>query len=376
MPENYYDILGVKKNASIDEIKKAYKELAKKYHPDVSKEAESEKKFKEINEAYSVLSDPEKKQNYDNYGEAYKNFSGYKQQGFGHGTDFDFEDLFNNFSGFSGFGFDDINDIFGSSRGQRREKKDLGSNIKITLTLKFEEAAFGVNKEINYDRFVKCENCGGSGSEGELKNCTVCNGRGVEIKQQRTPFGIFQMQTTCHKCKGRGKVAEKQCTKCAGIGLKEKAEKLSIKIPAGINSGNHLRLQGKGNEGKHGSGDLFLVILVEKHEIFKRDDEDIYAEIPISFSEAALGATVEVPTLKGKADLKIPAGTQTGTIFKMKGKGIKKLESSEIGDEYIKVIIETPSKLSKKQKEILEQLKNEENSSKKRKGLFEKIFGE
>ncbi len=375
MSQDYYSILGLKKGATLEEIKKAYKELAKKYHPDVSKEDGAEKKFKEINEAYSVLSDPEKKQNYDNYGEAYKNFSGYNQQGFGQGMDFDFEDLFNNFSGFSGFGFEDMGDLFGSRRGTRRESKDLGSNIKITINLKFDEAAFGTTKEIKYDRFVRCEKCGGSGAEGELKTCNVCNGRGVEVKQQRTPFGIFQMQSTCHKCKGKGKTPEKECTNCNGAGINEQLEKLNVKIPAGINTGNHLRLQGKGNEGKHGAGDLFLVILVEKHDLFKRDEEDIYAEVPISFSEAALGATVEVPTLKGKADLKIPAGTQTGTIFKMKGKGIKKIDSDSFGDEYVKVIIETPKKLTKKQKELLESLKSEEDASKKRKGLFEKIFG-
>jgi len=373
--QDYYATLGLKKGATLDEIKKAYKDLAKKYHPDVSKEQDAEKKFKEINEAYSVLSDPEKRQNYDNYGEAFKNFSGYTQQGFGQGMDFDFEDLFNNFTGFGGFGFGDMGDLFGSRRGTRRENKDLGSNIKITIHLKFDEAAFGITKEIKYDRLVKCEKCGGSGAEGELKTCPTCNGRGIEVKQQRTPFGIFQMQTTCSKCKGKRKIPEKECKNCNGEGIKEQLEKLNVKIPAGINTGNHLRLQGKGNEGRQGAGDLFLVILVEKHDVFKRDDEDIYTEIPISFSEAALGATVEVPTLKGKADLKIPAGTQTGTIFKMKGKGIKKLNSNSFGDEYVKVIVETPKKLTKKQKEILESLKSEENASKKRKGLFEKIFG-
>jgi len=373
MSRNYYEILGLKKDATTDDIKKAYKELAKKYHPDVSKEENATEKFKEINEAYSVLSDSEKKQNYDSYGEAYKNFQGYNQQGFGHGTDFDFEDLFNNFSGFGGsFGFGDINDLFGGAR--RGQRKDNGSNIRINLSIKFEEAVSGTTKEINYERVKRCEKCSGTGAEGELKNCPQCNGRGVEVKQQRTPFGIFQMQTTCKKCSGTGKVAEKQCRECDGNGFITVDEKLKVKIPAGINTGNHLRLQGKGNEGKHGSGDLFIVMLVEKNDVFKRDDEDIYAEVPISFAEAALGATIEVPTLEGKADLHVPSGTQSGTIFKMKGKGIKKLDSNEKGDEYIKVIIETPKKMSKKQKDLLEQLRNEENASKKRKGLFDRIF--
>jgi molecular chaperone DnaJ len=366
---DYYEILGLKKGASADEIKRAYKELAKKYHPDVSKETDAEKKFKEINEAYSVLSDPEKKQNYDNYGDSYKNFSGYQQQGFGQGTDFDFEDIFNQF-GFSGFS--DLNDMFGGGRGQKR---DGGSNIKIEISLTFKEAAFGETKEIEYERVERCPKCKGTGAEGELKQCPTCKGRGYEVRQQKTPFGLFQTQTACRTCQGKGSVAEKECKECAGQGFITKRTRLSVKIPAGINTGNHLRIQGKGHEGKHGAGDLFLIIFVEPHEIFKRDEEDIYAEIPISFTEAALGATVEVPTLTGNADLKIPAGTQTGTIFKMKGKGIERLNKGGFGDEYIKVIVETPKNLSKKQKELLENLESELKTAKKRKGLFDKIMG-
>jgi len=371
---DYYETLGLKKGASIEEVKRAYKDLAKKFHPDVSKEADAEKKFKEINEAYSVLSDSEKKQNYDNYGESYKNFSGYNQQGFGHGSDFDFEDIFNSFSGFSNFS--DFGDIFGgmnSSRG--RKKTDTGSNVKLNLSIKFEEAVFGSTKDITYERIKRCEKCKGTGAEGDLKTCNVCGGSGAEVRQQRTPFGIFRTQTVCHKCAGKGKIPEKECSSCGGDGFNADRETISVKIPAGINSGNHLRLAGKGHEGRDGAGDLFIVIFVKPHDVFKRDDEDIYAEIPISFTEATLGSTVEVPTLQGKADLKIPAGTQTGTIFKMKGKGIKSLNRDAYGDEYIKVIIETPKKLSKKQKELLEELKKEEDSASKRKGLFDKIFG-
>ncbi|MFA5125725.1 MAG: molecular chaperone DnaJ [archaeon] len=369
---DYYELLGLKKGASLDEIKKAYKEMAKKYHPDVSKEPEAEKKFKEINEAYSVLSDPEKKENYDNYGEAYKGFSGYQQQGFGQGMDFDFEDLFNQF-GFGSFsGFSDLNEMFGS--GSRKQKRDTGSNIKLNLSLSFEEAVFGATKEINYERIERCEKCHGSGAEGELKQCPSCKGRGYEVRQQRTPFGVFQTQGVCRKCAGKGEIPEKECSHCKGNGFMAKQAKLNIKIPAGINNGNHLRLQGKGHEGRHGTGDLFVIILVEPHEVFKRDEEDIYAEIPISFTEATLGATVEVPTLQGKADLKIPSGTQTGTIFKMKGKGIKRLNKEGHGDEYIKVIIETPKNLTTKQKELLEALEKETQTAKKRKSLFDKIF--
>jgi molecular chaperone DnaJ len=373
LSKDYYEILGLKKGASVEEIKKAYKELAKKYHPDVSKEHDAEKKFKEINEAYSVLSDPEKKENYDNYGEAYKGFSGYQQQGFGQGVDFDFEDLFNQF-GFGGFSnFSDLNDLFG--RGSTKQKRDMGSNIKMNLNLSFEEAAFGETKDISYERIERCEKCNGSGAEGELKTCSTCKGRGYEIRQQKTPFGVFQSQSVCHTCSGKGQTPEKECVKCGGDGFTAKQVKLSVKIPAGINTGNHLRLSGKGHEGRHGAGDLFIVIFVEPHKIFKRDEEDIYAEIPISFTEAALGAIVEVPTLSGKADLKIPAGTQTGTIFKMKGKGIQRLNKQGIGDEYIKVIIDTPKTLSKKQRDLLEELEKENQGAKKRKSLFDKILG-
>jgi molecular chaperone DnaJ len=352
---DYYSVLGISRNASAEEIKKAYKTLAKKYHPDISKEKDAEHKFKEVSEAYSVLSDPEKKKNYDNYGDAYKNFEGYNQQGFGQGfgMDFDFEDIFNSF-GFSNFG-----DIFGQ-RGRGQRNKDNGGNIKVNISLTFEEAAFGTEKEIVYDRIKRCEKCKGSGAEeGKEKTCETCRGRGRVIRQQRTPFGVFQSQTICPECGGKGKIPEKECSVCDGKGLISEKENLTIKIPEGVNTGSHLRLRGKGHEGKDGKGDLFVVIFVEPHKVFKRDDSDLYAEIPISFSEAALGAEVEVPTLKGKADLKIPAGTQTGTIFKMKGKGIKKLGSESHGDEYIKVIVETPKKPSKKYKELLKKLEKE-----------------
>ncbi len=370
---NYYAVLGLKKGASVEEIKKAYKVMAKKYHPDVSKEPEAEKKFKEVSDAYSVLSDPEKKQNYDNYGDAYKNFqgySGYQGQGFGTGMDFDFEDIFNQFTGMNF----DLGDLFG--RRQRRETKDYGQNVKVNLTLTFEEAVFGTEKEISYDIIGKCSSCKGTGAEeGKQKTCDSCSGRGVEIRQQRTPFGIFQTQTTCRKCRGKGRIAESICKECNGNAFITKKHKLKIKIPEGINTGNHLRLQEKGHEGQHGSGDLYVVIFVEKHEIFKRDESDVYAEIPISFTESSLGATIEVPTLKGRADLKVPAGTQTGTIFRLSGKGIKKIDSSGHGDEYIKVIVETPKKLNKKEKELLQKLEKESELSKKRKNFFKKILG-
>jgi molecular chaperone DnaJ len=373
---DYYKTLGLAKGASVDEIKKSYKKLAKKYHPDVSQEKDAEKKFKEVVEAYQVLSDPEKKQNYDNYGDAYKNFQGHSGfGGFGGASqgqrmDFDFEDIFNQFAGMNF----DLGDLFG--RRKQRSRKDYGQNIKVNMNLTFEEAAFGITKEISFDRITKCSHCKGTGAkDGKLKTCNTCKGHGRVIRQQRTPFGVFQSQTTCHTCRGEGKTAEKQCSDCDGNGFITKKKKLKVTIPEGINNGNHLRLHGKGHEGKDGAGDVYVVIFVETHEIFKRDEIDIYAELPISFTEAALGATIEVPTLKGKADLKVPAGTQTGTIFRLKGKGIKKINSSSHGDEYIKVIVETPKKVSKKQREILNKMEKEEQIAKKRKSFFKKILG-
>lgn len=370
---DYYKVLGLSKGASIEEVKKAYKSLAKKYHPDVSSDPDAEKKFKEVVEAYQVLSDPEKKQNYDNYGDAYKNFQGFGQQGFGSsgGMDFDFEDIFSQFTGGGGFDFSDI--FGGGSRGRRRN--DTGTNLRYNLTITFEEAAFGCEKEIEFERVKKCKSCNGTGAkEGKRKTCNMCQGKGRVIKQQRTPFGIFQTQSTCPECHGIGEVAEKECLSCGGQGLVREKEKIKVKIPAGINTGNNLKISGKGHAGRDGESDLYVVIFVETHEIFKRDEEDIYTEVPISYTESALGATIEVPTLKGKADLKVPSGTQTGTIFRLKGKGIKVLNKDSYGDEYVKVIVETPKKLTKKQKELLEKLAKEDKAAKKRKGILEKIL--
>ena len=370
---DYYEVLGLKKGASTDEIKRAYKELAKKYHPDVSKEHEAEKKFKEINAAYSILSDPQKREHYDQYGESAQHFGG---AGFSGSANFDFEDLFNNM-GFGSFsGFSDLNDLFSGARsGSRRTHKDTGSNIRANLSLSFGEAAFGATKDITYERIERCAHCKGTGAEGDLKTCGTCKGRGVHVHQQRTPFGVFQTQTTCRTCSGSGTVPDKKCSHCNGNGFIAKQTKLSVKIPAGINTGNHLRLAGKGHEGKDGASDLFIIIMIEPHEVFKRDEADVYIELPISFTEAALGADVDAPTLHGAVLLKIPAGTQTGTIFRLKHKGIQKLNSSEHGDEYVKVTIETPHALSKKQKELLEKFEHEIGMAKKRGTLFEKLFG-
>jgi molecular chaperone DnaJ len=373
MPDkrDYYDILGLSKNASETDIKRAYKKLAKQYHPDVSQDANAEEKFKEVQEAYSVLRDSQKKANYDQFGHSFEGFQG--NQG---GADFNFDDIFSSFGGMGG-GFSDLfRDAFGM--GGQKGGPTSGNNLRVDLAIRFEDAAFGIEKEITVERIGGCAACTGSGSEdGKQKTCPMCNGSGRIAKTQRTPFGVFSMQSVCHQCKGAGSVIEKPCKQCHGEGVQREHKKLKVTIPAGINTGNHLRLQGEGNAGTKGgrAGDLFVVVFVEPHDIFKRDDVDVFCEIPISFSEAALGTIVEAPTLYGKADLKIKAGTQTGTLFRLKGKGIKRLQGNGIGDEYVKVIIETPKRLSKKQKALFEEMKGEETVQKERKGLFDKIVG-
>ncbi len=364
---DYYDVLGLNKGASADEIKSAYKKLAKKFHPDISKEENAEEKFKEILEAYSVLSDPQKKENYDKFGHAAEGFQGFGGQGFSgfdfSNMEFDFDDLFSNF----GFG-----DIFGRGRKPRGPRK--GVDLRVDLSISFEEAAFGTQKDISVERTEACDKCNGTGSEGKdgLISCPDCNGTGTQTHSQRTPFGTFSTRTACRKCRGEGKIVKNPCTKCNGTGRINKTRKISVSIPEGIQNGAYLRLHNEGNAGERGAGngDLYVIIFIEPHEFFKRDETDIYGEVPITFSDAALGKEIEVPALKGKAKLKVPAGTQSGTIFRLKGKGIKDIERGNYGDEYIKVIVRTPEKLSKKQKKLFEEIKEEE---KKSNGLFDKF---
>ncbi len=363
---DYYEILGLSKGASIDEVKRAYKKLAKKYHPDISKEDNAEDKFKEVLEAYQGLSDPQKKANYDRFGHAAEGFQGF--QGFrgANARDFEFDmnDLFNNLGSFG--------DMFRGAFGQGGPR--TGASIRHDLNISFEEAAFGTEKEITIPRIEKCGKCDGFGGEGS-KRCTRCNGARVIRREQRTPFGTFVTQTQCPECKGKGTVVEKVCKKCSGKGIDRVKKKINVKIPAGIDSGNHLRLAKMGNAGKDGGGygDLYVVVFVDEHEVFKRDGADIYAEIPISFSEAVLGTKIDVPTLRGEGTIKIPGGTQTGTIFRLKDKGIKDLSTGRTGDEYVKVIVQVPKKVSKKERDLIEGLAEEDSLKKERKGFFERI---
>ena len=365
---DYYEILGIPRDASQDEIRKAYKRLAKKYHPDISNEPNAEEKFKEVQEAYSVLSDPQRRQAYDAYGHGFEEFRGFGNFDGFNPFGFDFRDIFDAFTA-GGFG-----DIFRESF-RHESGPERGSDIKVTLSISFEEAAFGAEKIIRVERTAVCDECSGRGykNESDISACPKCNGTGRITNSRRTPFGIFQSITTCPKCNGTGRIIVRSCPKCNGKGFVREKRTIKVKVPAGINSGNYLRLAGQGNAGLRGgsSGDVYVVIFVEPHKIFKRDNSDIYCEVPISFSEAALGTEIDVPTLYGPAKLKVPAGTQSGTIFRLKGKGIKKLNASSKGDEYVKVVVKTPVHLSKRARELLRELKKEEKNM--RKGFFEKV---
>ncbi len=371
---DYYEVLGLKKGAAVDEVKAAYKKLAKKYHPDLNKDEGAEEKFKETLEAYQVLSDPQKKSNYDQFGHAAEGFQGF--QGFrGSGTrdfDFDFGNIFGGVGGGGDFGFGDIfRQAFG---GETRAGPTKGANLRMDLNLSFEEAAFGTEKTVAITKIEECKACKGKGGSGE-ETCAQCHGSGIVRQTRRTAFGMFSTQTTCPKCSGEGKTLKKICKKCDGKGRLRERKEIKIKVPAGINSGNHLRLHSQGNAGAWGgpSGDLFVVIFVEPNEVFKRDGADLFAEVPISFAEAALGTKLGIPTLKEEAVINVPASTQTGTIFRLKGKGIKKLGETGFGDEYIKVIVQTPKKMGKKEKKLFDELAKEEKTAKERKGIFQRV---
>lgn len=342
---DYYEVLGVSKSASKDEIKKAYRKLSKKYHPDINKEPDAADKFKEIAEAYEVLSDDQKKAHYDQFGHTDPN------QGFGGGADFG--------GGFGGFE-DIFNTFFGGGGGSRRRDPNAprqGADLQYTMTISFEEAAFGKETDIEIPREETCETCSGSGAKPGTKpeTCKHCNGSGQLNVEQNTPFGRIVNRRTCHYCNGTGKEIKHKCSTCGGSGKVKKRKKIHVKIPAGIDDGQQLRISGQGEGGINGgpSGDLYIVFHVREHEFFERDGDDVYCEMPITFVQASLGDDIEVPTLHGKVKLKVPAGTQTGTKFRLKGKGIPNVRGYGVGDQHILVRIITPTKLTDKQKQLL-----------------------
>ncbi len=349
---DYYEVLGVNKSASDAEIKKAYRTLAKKYHPDINPDnKEAEAKFKEVNEAYEVLSDSDKKAKYDQYGHAafdptagaggYGGYGGFG--GFGGGFDVDLGDIFGSFFG-------------GGSRSQRRNGPQRGDDIEVDITINFEEAVFGCKKDISFTKYAKCSKCGGNGSEsGEAETCPNCRGTGQRRVMQNLGGMQFQTTTTCDTCRGTGKYIKNPCNKCRGSGFERVTKKLAVNIPAGIDHGKGLIMRGEGNDGKNGggAGDVLVMVSVRRSQTFKRDGYNLYCEVPITVSEAALGAEIEVPTMEGREKFSIPEGTQTATTFSLKGRGVPMVNSNRRGDLYFTVNVEIPRGLNEKQKELL-----------------------
>lgn len=344
---DYYEVLGVSKDASDKEIKSAFRKLAKQYHPDVNKAPDAAEKFKEAQEAYAVLSDESKRKQYDQYGHA-----AFDQMNGGAGydfSDFDFGDIFSEIFG-NGFGFGGG----GRASGPRRQK---GADKLMRINLTFEEAVFGTKKTINVDVSDECPNCDGKGGLGE-KTCSKCHGSGTVTAEQRTMFGSFMTRTTCPNCNGQGVSYESTCSKCRGSGRISSNKDIEVKIPAGVDTGNQLRLAGKGDAGRNGgpNGDLYLEFRVKDHELFVRDDNDIYLEVPITITEAVLGCKKEVPTLYGNVKLSIPPGSATGDKQRLKGKGIENVHSGSKGNMYVIINVVIPQKLSRDQKKLFESL--------------------
>ncbi|MEA2070019.1 MAG: molecular chaperone DnaJ [Asgard group archaeon] len=352
-----YDVLNVSRDASEKEIKKAYRKLAKKYHPDANPDDEdAEKKFKEISEAYSILSDPQERAAYDRFGWA--GVGGMGARGARGGDPF------------AGFGFEDIfgnifSDFFGGGATRtRRRQPQKGRSIRIVLPITYEEAASGVEKKVDVKTNVACPKCNGSGAEPGTSpvRCPRCGGSGVQQQQQRTPFGTMVTQTTCSQCKGRGEIIENPCKKCNGTGLVKKTKKITVKVPAGIDTGQRLRIDGEGEPGKRGQppGDLCVDIKLKEHPLFEREGNDVLYLAEINFAQAALGDTIHVPTLKKeeKAKVKIPPGTQTDSVFRLRGKGFPQLQGFGKGDMHVIIRVRTPEKLSEKEKELFKKLQN------------------
>ncbi len=345
---DYYEVLGLSKGASDDEIKRAYRQLAKKYHPDMNPgNAEAEAKFKEINEAYGVLSDAEKKTRYDQYG-----FDG---------IDPNLGSGFGDFGGFGGMDFGDIFSSFfggGASSSARRNAPIQGDDIMYRITISFEEAAFGVKRDISYNRVEKCPECGSTGAAKgtTVEKCPTCGGSGQVRVTQRTALGMFQTTRACDDCKGTGKKIKTPCSNCSGKGYIRITKKLEVSIPAGIDDGQRVAIRSMGNDGRNGgpAGDLIVAVTVRPHEIFERDGYDLYCDVPVTYAEATLGATIKVPTLEGTVEYDIPEGTQSGTMFTIRGKGIvRPNKSSSKGDLKFRVMVEIPTGLNSKQKELL-----------------------
>lgn len=369
---DYYEVLGVQKGASDADIKKAYRSLAKKYHPDINPgDKDAEAKFKEVNEAYEVLSDADKKAKYDQFGHAafdpaagaggYGGFGG-----FGGGFDVDLGDIFGSFFGGGG----------GGSR-QRRNGPQKGDDIEVNVTIIFEEAVFGCKKDIKFQKYAKCSGCNGTGSEdGKSETCPTCRGTGQRRVVQNLGGMQFQSTTTCDQCRGTGKYIKTPCKSCRGAGFERVTKSLTVDIPAGIDHGKGLVIRGAGNDGKNGgiAGDAYVMVSVRRSPIFQRDGYNLYCEVPITIAEATLGAEIEIPTLEGNEKYTVPEGTQTGTTFTLRQRGVPMVNSSRRGDLYVTVNVEVPKGLTEKQKDLLREFAKAcgESNYAKKKGFGKK----
>ncbi len=373
---DYYEVLGIKKGASDSEIKKAYRSMAKKYHPDMNPgDKEAEKKFKEVNEAYAVLSDEKKKSIYDQYG-----FDGLDPSAGGGGGFGGFD-----FGGFGEGGMDfDLGDILGGifgGGGSRRNSAVQGNDIQCRVTLTFEEAVFGCKKDVSFNRVEKCPDCSGSGAAKgtSAETCPNCGGSGQVRTTKRTALGMFQTTSSCERCHGTGKVIKTPCSNCSGKGFIRVTKKMEVTIPAGIDNGQRIANRGQGDAGRNGggNGDLLILVNVRPHDFFERDGMNIYCDIPVTYPEAALGAEITVPTLEGESPYTIPAGTQSGTVFTLRGKGVPNINNPRNrGDLLFKVMIETPTNLNSSQKDLLRQFADTlvDKNHQKKKRFLDRIF--
>lgn len=363
--KDYYKILGIDKNASQEEIKKTFRHLARKYHPDVAGK-ESEEKFKEINEAFQVLNDPQKRAQYDQFGSAAfrpEDFAGFRRPSF--------DDLFRD------FGLGDIFDVFSGFRERTRRGPERGADLKYDLEITIEEAFSGFSKKIEVPVFVICKSCEGTGAKhGSLKNCPECDGTGEIRRVQRTAFAQIVNIVACNKCGGSGQIIEKPCDSCGGAGRIRKTKTIEIKIPKGVDNGSYLRITGQGEAGYNGDppGDLYIVINVKSHPIFDRRGNDLFCKTTISLGQAIFGDEIEIPTIKSKAKLKIPAGTQSHTVFRLKNQGMPDLHTNKRGDQLVKVIVKIPEKLDKTQRRLLKEfVKMGGEKIKTTRGFFDKM---
>ena len=386
-PKDLYEILGVNKNATDDEIKKAYKQLAKKYHPDLNRDdpKTAEQKMKEVNVAYDILKDPQKRAQYDQFGHAAFTGGGAGGAGGGFGGGINWEDIFGGGGAGGGIDMGDIfEQFFGGTRSRRAQRNTgpvQGADLRYDLSISFEDAAFGKEMTINVPRMENCEECGGSGAAKGTspETCPDCKGNGMKQTTTRTPFGMIANSRPCDRCHGTGKIIKTPCTHCHGSGKVRVNKDIKINIPKGVDDGNRLRIQNGGQAGERGgkAGDLYVYINIKPHPIFQRDGMNVHCEIPISFVQAALGGTVDAPTIDGRVDLKIPEGIQSGTVLKIRGKGISALRGEGRGDEFVTIKVLTPKNLSAYQRKLLQDFEKggNENNNPEQKSFLDKLKG-